>query len=207
MEEVAFVTNQDLEDFWKIETDGSEERSVSVAVLELQQAAWIQAIIAEDFAVLAKIWDKMNMVVGDGMHQSTSTLLVTYAEIAFELCVDLQKCQVALNRCFNKICLSVWLDILLVVLIILMKPIFAPSWLLLFKPMRNKQILALFMFMMVDLRKCPLICIGTRYRKIQKALFSRFCYPVQIIAFALFWALLLKSLCRLLSILNKLGLK
>ena len=72
------------------------------------------------------------MVVGDGMYQSTSTLLVTYAEIAFELCVDLQKCQVALYRRLDEIRLSVWLDILLIVLIIFMKPIFTLSCLLLF---------------------------------------------------------------------------
>ena len=67
MEEVAFVTNQDLKDFWKVKADGSEQRSIAVSILELQEAARIHAIVAEDFAVLAKIWDKMNVVVGDGM--------------------------------------------------------------------------------------------------------------------------------------------
>ena len=131
MEKVAFVANQDLEDFWKIETDGSEQRSISVSVLELQEAAWIYAIIAEGFAVLTEIGDKMNVVVGDGMYQSTSTLLITDAEIAFELCVDLQKCQVPLYRRLDEISLSMWLDILLIVLIIFMKPIFTHSCFLL----------------------------------------------------------------------------
>ena len=112
-----------------------------------------------------------------------------------------------MDRRLDEIRLSVWLDILLIVLIIFMKPIFTLSLLLLFQPMRNKQKLALFMFMMIHLRKCPLISIGTGYCEIEEALFSRFGYPVQIIAFALLRALLLVRLRRLLSILDKLGFK
>ena len=63
VEEIAFVANQDFKDFWEIETNGGEESSISMAVLELQQAALVHSIIIKRLAMLAKIGHKMDVIV------------------------------------------------------------------------------------------------------------------------------------------------
>ena len=73
-----------------------------------------------------------------------------------------------------------WLHILSVIAVLPVAPVFSTPWFFLLEPVRNEQILALAHFVVVYLRKGPLVGVRTRYGEIQEAFLCGLGYPIQV---------------------------
>ena len=117
------------------------------------------------------------------MNERGAALLIADEQVALELGVDLQECDVAFDSGLDQVRLLMRLDILAYLRIVPVLPV-APhhavrAVLLLPLPVRQEQVLLALSLRVKYLRESPLVSVGARDTEVQEAFSRRMRDPVQ----------------------------
>jgi hypothetical protein len=146
---------------------------------EIHKCLWL---LLEECAKLTNHLHEALSVVQNRMHERTLALLVLHRQISLELYVHLEKRQVAIDGRFNQVSLLVWLHSLGVGGVVTVPPVLLRAALCRVKalyPVSDEQVLVLLRLWVEELRKVPLVGVGTVDLEVEEAFLRRLCDPVE----------------------------